>query len=396
MRKRVFSILIVVTSLLGMCLRVGVVEAETGTEKKEMDKHEQEESGKLSISYKTIPGTWIQDSKGWWYRHSDGSYTINNWELIGGQWYYFDGQGYMYTGWLQQGSAWYYLDSSGVMRTGWIQVGSAWYYMNSSGIMQTGWLQQGGVWYYLNSNGVMQTGWLQQGGVWYFFDSNGVMRTGWIQVGGAWYYMDSSGAMQTGWLQQGGKWYYLNSNGVMHIGWLYLGGNTYYLNSNGEMLIGWWNIAGKWCYFDSNGIQKREKIKSESSIYRTLFAVPEGGWSSATVRLDYQEKYISMGDYVYYIEHEESVLEKCEGATVIPFVYLNILQYSDGTSVFPWYDKSILYDPLKWNSGRAAVNYNRYSFVYNTNVKGIVSAVIYCEGAVVPYRSTSVEQKMSI
>ena len=242
----------------------------------------------------------------------------------------------------------------------------------------------------------MYTGWLQQGSAWYYLDSSGVMRTGWIQVGGAWYYMDSSGAMQTGWLQQGGKWYYLNSNGVMHIGWLYLGGNTYYLNSNGEMLIGWWNIAGKWCYFDSNGIQKREKIKSESSIYRTLFAVPEGGWSSATVRLDYQEKYISMGDYVYYIEHEESVLEKCEGATVIPFVYLNILQYSDGTSVFPWYDKSILYDPLKWNSGRAAVNYNRYSFVYNTNVKGIVSAVIYCEGAVVPYRSTSVEQKMSI
>lgn len=30
MRKRVFSILIVVTSLLGMCLRVGAVEAETG------------------------------------------------------------------------------------------------------------------------------------------------------------------------------------------------------------------------------------------------------------------------------------------------------------------------------------------------------------------------------
>lgn len=34
-------------------------------------------------------GTWIHDSYGYWYRHSDGSYTTNGWEFIDGYWYYF-------------------------------------------------------------------------------------------------------------------------------------------------------------------------------------------------------------------------------------------------------------------------------------------------------------------
>lgn len=60
-------------------------------------------------SVQTIPGTWIETEKGFWYRHDDNGYTRNEWEKINGQWYYFNQDGYMYTGWLQKGSTWYYL-----------------------------------------------------------------------------------------------------------------------------------------------------------------------------------------------------------------------------------------------------------------------------------------------
>lgn len=47
-------------------------------------------------------GTWIQESNGrWWYRHTDGSYTVEDWERINGSWYYFDCYGYMHIGWVK-------------------------------------------------------------------------------------------------------------------------------------------------------------------------------------------------------------------------------------------------------------------------------------------------------
>lgn len=92
-------------------------------------------------------GQWIQAADGrWWYRHSDGSYTTNNWELINGKWYYFDAQGWMVVGWIQLGGTWYYLGpSSGAMVTGWqhitysglYQNKAYWNYFNSSGAFVT-------------------------------------------------------------------------------------------------------------------------------------------------------------------------------------------------------------------------------------------------------------------
>lgn len=66
-----------------------------------------------------IPGygsaQWILDGNGWWYRHGDGSYTANGWEMISGSWYYFNGAGYMVTGWQNLGGSWYYFYESGAM-----------------------------------------------------------------------------------------------------------------------------------------------------------------------------------------------------------------------------------------------------------------------------------------
>ena len=100
-------------------------------------------------------GSWIQSSGRWWYRHNNGSYTSNGWELINGKWYHFDRSGWMQTGWVQSGSSWYYLSGSGDMQTGWVKSSGSWYYLNSSGSMQTGWFNVSGKWYYAYSSGAL-------------------------------------------------------------------------------------------------------------------------------------------------------------------------------------------------------------------------------------------------
>ncbi len=146
---------------------------------------------KLSIPVKVSPaGKWIKSSNKWWYRHTDGSYTKNDWELIEGKWYHFDKSGWMQTGWLKTNNKWYYLNSDGAMHIGWRKVKNVWYYMNSSGAMQTGWQKIKNEWYYMNSNGAMQTGWQKIGGAWYYMNSAGRMQHDcWIGN----YYVNSSG-----------------------------------------------------------------------------------------------------------------------------------------------------------------------------------------------------------
>ena len=115
---------------------------------------------KVSEAYKlkvrlASKGSWIQSSGRWWYRHNNGSYTSNGWELINGKWYHFDRSGWMQTGWIQSGNSWYYLSGSGDMQTGWVKSSGSWYYLNSSGSMQTGWFAVSGKWYYAYSSGAL-------------------------------------------------------------------------------------------------------------------------------------------------------------------------------------------------------------------------------------------------
>ncbi|MBS5064249.1 MAG: hypothetical protein KHZ58_10775 [Hungatella hathewayi] len=42
-------------------------------------------------------GEWKQDTTGWWYENSDGTYLTNQWEWIDGKCYYFGADGYMLT-----------------------------------------------------------------------------------------------------------------------------------------------------------------------------------------------------------------------------------------------------------------------------------------------------------
>ena len=272
---------------------------------------------------------WIQNGNRWWYRHADGSYTTNGWEVINGAWYYFDGAGWMVTGWLKLSGTWYYLTGSGAMATGWIQVGGTWYYMNASGAMvtdtwignnyvdgsgawipgkvkaQAGWVQNGSRWWYRHADGSYTTnGWEVINGAWYYFDGAGWMVTGWIKLSGTWYYLTGSGAMATGWIQVGGTWYYMNASGAMvtdtwignnyvdgsgawipgkvkaQAGWVQSGNRWWYRHADGSYTTnGWEMINGSWYYFDGAGWMVTGWIKlSGTWYYLTGSGAMATGW----------------------------------------------------------------------------------------------------------------------
>jgi len=160
-------------------------------------------------------GTWKKDSKGYYYRYSNGTYAKNAWVKTGNKWYYLKKNGYMQTGWAEISKKWYFFNASGAMQTGWKSFGKKWYFFNVSGAMQTGWKSFGSTWYFFNADGVMQTGWKALGKNWYFFGTEGVMQKGWKQIGGKWYYFTTDGVMVTGQRTINGDTYLFNSSGAM-------------------------------------------------------------------------------------------------------------------------------------------------------------------------------------
>ena len=176
-------------------------------------------------------GFWISDKNGWWYKHQDGSYTKNNFEVIKGQTFYFDSNGYMVTGWKQLGSNWYYFNGSGIM------VQNNWtgnYYFDGDGKMvRDRWIGN----YYVGSDGCMVTNrWIGN----YYVGSNGLMVTGWQCISGQWYYFDSNGIYQTGERYLGGEYYYFNAQGVMQTG---TAADGWEYNSSGQRMVYWSRIS---------------------------------------------------------------------------------------------------------------------------------------------------------
>lgn len=123
-------------------------------------------------------GSWIEENNKWWYRHTDGTYTVSNWEKIDGKWYLFNSEGWMCFEWQNNDGVWFYLgkDTDGSMKTGWVQTNSKWYYLDmESGEMRTGWVKYKDHWYYLDKTGAMQTGWIVVDGKDFMLYSDGSM-----------------------------------------------------------------------------------------------------------------------------------------------------------------------------------------------------------------------------
>ena len=249
---------------------------------------------------------WIRDGNRWWYRHADGSYTTNGWEVINGAWYYFDGAGWMVTGWVKLSGTWYYLTGSGAMATGWIQTDGTWYYMNTSGAMVTDtWIGNN----YVDGSGAWipgkvkaQAGWVQSGSRWWYRHADGsYTRNNWEMINGSWYYFDGAGWMATGWLKLGNNWYYLNpGNGAMVTGWLQLGSTWYYMNGSGAMETDTW-IGNS--YVDANGVWDQSKTKAQAywvqNNGRWLYVQEDGSYAKSTWKtIDGKEYYFGADGYM--------------------------------------------------------------------------------------------------
>lgn len=208
---------------------------------------------------------WVHDSKGWWYRNTDGSWPKSCWKEIGGDWYYFGDDGYaLHSGWFHApDGAWYYFKDDCRMYTGWLGLDGRWFYLNTQdttghpkGSMMTGWIYIGNYWYYLNpqtddrgEQGSALTGFFDVGDYTYYCrpENDGQpqasMVTGWRQIDGDWYYFNVDldcqpvgSAMKNHWVTSNGNKFYLKDNGVMAVNeTLKISGKEYTFNAAGEM-----------------------------------------------------------------------------------------------------------------------------------------------------------------
>jgi len=89
------------------------------------------------MCFTAFAGEWVEDSSGWWFRNSDGSFPSNGIYEIGGKKYAFNDSGYLVQdNWYQHPETgdWYYASGSGALASDqW--VGD--YYMGSDGAMAT-------------------------------------------------------------------------------------------------------------------------------------------------------------------------------------------------------------------------------------------------------------------
>jgi len=149
-------------------------------------------SGNKQSSEAATSAGWHQNSVGWWYSYSDGSYAVNTWLKNGGKWYHFDSKGYMQTGWLEDQNSWYYLSpESGAMVTGWRTINGKWYLFKPSGQMACNewyngyWLNPNGVWSYKHKGS-----WHKNSKGWWFSDTSGWYAKGLVHIDNKYYYFN--------------------------------------------------------------------------------------------------------------------------------------------------------------------------------------------------------------
>ncbi|MEE1180593.1 MAG: cell wall hydrolase [Lachnospiraceae bacterium] len=331
---------------------------------------------------------WIRNGNRWWYRHADGSYTTNGWEVINGAWYYFDGAGWMVTGWLKRPSGWYYLTGSGAMATGWIQLGSTWYYLNESGTMladtwignnyvdgsgawipgkvkaQAGWIQSGSRWWYRHADGsYTRNNWEMINGSWYYFDGAGWMVTGWLKLGNNWYYLNPGhGAMVTGWLQLGSTWYYLKptaKNSAEKVGekaynyWVGTAGiGGYYIDKYGRMVAGKDYSLGSYVYtFDVNGLctnRENRYLQVTDANGRKYNVEKKTYLSDPQVGVDVTED-----EFLAAAVYAESANQGLTGMTGVAMVMLNRMRTNKTSSApYPSEAKNMIYQATQFEVAR--------------------------------------------
>ena len=310
---------------------------------------------------------WIRNGNRWWYRHADGSYTRNNWEMINGSWYYFDGAGWMVTGWVKLSGTWYYLTGSGAMATGWIQTGGTWYYMNASGAMVTDtWIGDN----YVDGSGAWVQGktraqayWVQNNGGWLYVQENGsYAKSTWKTIDGKEYYFGADGYMVTGWLKQGSTWYYLKptaKNSAEKVGekaynyWVGTAGiGGYYIDKYGRMVAGKDYSLGSYVYtFDANGLctnRENRYLQVTDANGRKYNVEKKTYLSDPQVGVDVTED-----EFLAAAVYAESANQGLTGMTGVAMVMLNRMRTNKTSSApYPSEAKNMIYQATQFEVAR--------------------------------------------
>lgn len=131
--------------------------------------------------------------------------------------------------------------------------------------------------------------------------------------------------------------------------------------------------------------------KTEKSF---LFAVPEGGWSSARIQLKYTENYSIKNGKSVFTSRLRTVMFARSGATVLPQYDYGTLKHSNKKSFTSWKKQTIMYSD-SWNSASSYKNSTKVTYSRTTKIKGTLNAIVVCQGAAVPTRAVSVSQRLN-
>ena len=147
--------------------------------------------------------------------------------------------------------------------------------------------------------------------------------------------------------------------------------------------------------FSVSNLSYASSPKTVSKEENFWFVVPEGGHSSARVKLTYREYYTVSGSNAIFNKRSRSVLFQRAGATSLPQYTYGGCTHSNGKKFTSWTKKSIMYGS-PWNSGSLYENSTSVSYPRSTYVTGTVNVAVTCSGALTPLATMQVTQRLNV
>lgn len=129
---------------------------------------------------------------------------------------------------------------------------------------------------------------------------------------------------------------------------------------------------------------------SNSTKATKLFAVPEGGWSSITAKVDYYEYYSPNGSNNNFKKRDATVVYSTAAATSTPYVTLGNVKHSNGKYYRSWNSISIMYGS-DWSGGFGKENTDSVTYTATTSVTGKLAFLLSCNGGVPASYANSVD-----
>lgn len=128
-----------------------------------------------------------------------------------------------------------------------------------------------------------------------------------------------------------------------------------------------------------------ENAKVVEDIQTYLFAVPEGGWSSAKLHIRYYEYCSNANGYMIMNRRRKWISAKLLYATERPKVTFGNVEHSNGKVFSSWDCLSVMYDPTQWDYSELYENTEKVSYKRPGNFEGKFYYTISCYGGIPLY-----------